>query len=103
MSERAPNVGLVEWDPRKAKSNEKKHGVSFLEAVSVFGDPLDVTFADLLHSQEEERFITIGQSFKGQILYIAYTTRGGRVRIITARKATRQERRDYEEGSQNPR
>jgi len=85
------------WDKRKAASNLTKHGVSFTEAASVFGDPLSVTFPDPDHSEDEERFITIGMSETGQVLLFAHADRAGAIRIISARKATRAERSYYEE------
>jgi len=87
-----------EWDPQKADSNLKKHGVSFQEAASVLGDALSITYHDPDHSVREHRFITVGMSRSGRVLMVAHTDRGGNVRIISARKATRQERKYYEEG-----
>jgi len=86
-----------EWDPQKADINLKKHGVSFQEAASVFGDPLSITYYDPDHSTKEHRFITIGTSLTGMFIMVAHTDRGDNVRIISARKITRQERRYYEE------
>jgi hypothetical protein len=88
-----------EWNPNKAALNLEKHGVSFHEATTVFNDPLSATFPDPDHSIRESRYIIIGMSGFGQLLVVAHTDRGEKVRIITARKATRQERRFYEEGS----
>lgn len=88
-----------EWDPNKAAGNLKKHDVSFHEAATVFGDLLSVTFPDPEHSTRESRYVTIGTSSFGQLLIIAHADRGEYIRIISARKATRQERRFYEEGS----
>jgi uncharacterized DUF497 family protein len=85
------------WDRRKAASNGKKHGVAFVEAATVFGDPLSMTFPDPDHSIDEERFITIGMSEAGRVLLVAHTDRSGAIRIISARKATRHERNYYEE------
>ncbi len=87
-----------EWDPQKADSNQKKHGVSFQEAASVFGDVLSITYPDPDHSVKENRFITVGMSRLGRVLMVAHTDRRGNIRIISARKTTRQERRYYEEG-----
>ncbi|HBK21138.1 MAG TPA: hypothetical protein DDZ60_01065 [Planktothrix sp. UBA10369] len=87
-----------EWNPDKATGNLEKHGVSFQEAVTVFNDPLSVTFPDPNHSIGESRYIIIGISRFGQLLIVAHTDRLERVRIISARKATRQEQRFYEEG-----
>jgi len=87
-----------EWDPRKADSNLNKHGVSFQEAASVFGDVFSITYHDPDHSAREQRFITVGMSRSGRVLMVAHADRGGNVRIISARKTTRKERRYYEEG-----
>ena len=87
-----------EWDPEKADSNQKKHGVSFQEAASVLGDALSITYPDPDHSVREHRFITVGMSRLGRVLIVAHTDRRGNIRIISARKTTRQERRYYEEG-----
>ncbi|ASC72596.1 hypothetical protein XM38_035540 [Halomicronema hongdechloris C2206] len=87
-----------EWNPDKAGLNIEKHGVSFREAATVFNDPLSVTFPDPDHSIGENRYVIIGVSRVGQLLVVAHTDRGEKVPIISARKATRQERRFYEEG-----
>jgi len=87
-----------EWDPQKADSNQKKHGVSFQEAASALGDALSITYPDPDHSVKEYRFITVGMSRLGRVLIVAHTDRRGNIRIISARKTTRQERRYYEEG-----
>ena len=87
-----------EWDPHKADSNLKKHGVSFQEAASVLGDILSITYPDPDRSATEHRFITVGMSRSGRVLMVAHTDRGGNIRIISARKTTRQERKYYEEG-----
>jgi len=87
-----------EWDPQKAESNLKKHGVSFQEAASVLGDALSITYYDPDHSLREHRFITVGMSRSGKVLMVAHTERGDNIRIISARKTTRQEQRYYEEG-----
>lgn len=87
-----------EWDPAKARTNLIKHGVSFDEASSVFYDPLAVTGADPDHSESEERMVTFGMSSTGRILVVAHTVRGEAIRIISARKVTKRERRIYEEG-----
>ena len=88
-----------EWDDDKAESNERKHGVSFTEAMTVFGDPLSLTGFDPGHSDEEDRYITMGTSAAGRLLIVSHTNRGDKVRLISARVATRRERRDYEDGS----
>ena len=87
-----------EWDEKKASANEKKHGVAFQEAASVFGDKLAVTFPDPDHSAAEDRFLTFGMSQAGRLLVISHTDRGDNVRIISARELTRPERTIYEEG-----
>lgn len=86
-----------EWDPRKAKSNLRKHGVSFEEAATVFGDPLATYYQDPDHSIAERRYLTIGTSDTGRLIHIAFAERAGRIRIIQARKLTRNERQQYEE------
>lgn len=88
-----------EWSPNKAKLNFEKHDISFQEAATVFNDPLSVTFLDPDHSIGENRYVIIGISRHVQLLVVAHTDRGEKVRIISARKATRIERRFYEEGS----
>ena len=86
-----------EWDTNKAAKNNKKHGVSFNEAATVFGDPLSTTFPDPDHSIQESRFIIMGLSRLGRVLVVAHTYKKNRVRIISARKAIRHERKYYEE------
>jgi uncharacterized DUF497 family protein len=85
-----------EWDPNKAKENLTKHGVSFDEAVTAFYDPLSATFDDPDHSENEQRYITIGFSSQGRLLVVAYAERGGDIRIISARCATAHERKKHE-------
>lgn len=89
-----------EWDTEKAASNLAKHGVSFAEAMTVFADPLEIMIADPDHSDSEFRFVSIGASATGRLLVVAYTERGGRTRIISAREATPKERRQYESETQ---
>ena len=86
-----------EWDPAKAIANQRKHGVSFEDAATVFGDPLALTFADPDHSVREARFLTIGLSGRELLLVVAHAERGRNIRIISARKATRHERAIYEQ------
>jgi len=86
-----------EWDRKKATSNPSEHGVSFEEALTVFGDPLARIFDDEDHSIEEQREIIIGHSVKERLLIVCFTAQGESVRIFSARKATRRERKDYEE------
>jgi len=94
-------VGLIfEWDAEKARSNESRHGVSFEEASTVFGDALSVTIPDPLHSEAEDRSVTLGRSLRGVALVVAHTERGGRIWTISARPAEPRERRDYEAGNE---
>ena len=86
-----------EWDAAKAEANLKKHGVSFDEAKSVFRDPMYLIFADPDHSIGENRFLVIGVSEASRVLFVSYTERESATRIISARKATRRERKIYEE------
>lgn len=88
-----------EWDPAKALGNERKHGVSFPEAGTTFGDPLSVTVADTRHSVDEDRYILFGQSDRGRLLAVMHTDRGTAIRVISARLMTSQERLEYEEGA----
>ena len=85
------------WDKNKAASNLAKHKVSFEEAATVFGNPLSDTFDDPDHSAEEQRFLIIGHSEKGRLLFILHTDDGETVRIISAREPTRTEREAYEQ------
>lgn len=87
-----------DWDEQKAAGNLHKHGVSFQEAATVFGDPLSDTFDDPDHSIDEQRFLIIGASDKGKLLIISHTDNGDIVRIINAREPTSGERKLYEEG-----
>lgn len=87
-----------EWDADKAEANFGKHGVSFHEAATVFGDPLSITVANPDHSLDENRYIVVGLSRSGRLLIVSHTERDERIRIISARELTREERRDYEEG-----
>jgi uncharacterized DUF497 family protein len=96
-------MGLeFEWDEKKAGNNVKKHGVSFEEASTVFGDPLARTIPDPLHSAGEDRFVTLGESLRRRLLVVVFTERGEKIRVISARTATRRERKDYEEGREGP-
>ena len=87
-----------EWDSDKAAVNLDKHGVAFQEASTVFGDDLTMTAADPAHSKGEHRFVTFGMSCEKRIVAVAHTERGDKIRIISARLATRAERKFYEEG-----
>lgn len=86
-----------EWDVNKATANTAKHGVSFEEVATVFRDPIATIFDDEDHSDEESREIIIGHSDMNRLLLVCFTERDDAIRIISARKATRKERRDYEE------
>jgi uncharacterized protein len=86
-----------EWDPKKATSNLSKHGVSFEEGLTVFKDPLGRIFDDEDHSLDEEREIIIGHSANGRMLVVCFAAKKESVRLFSARKATKQERKDYEE------
>lgn len=89
---------IYEWDSEKAAANLKKHKVSFTEGTSVFTDPFALTFDDPDHSLTEKRFITIGASSKGRILFLAHADRGNdRIRIISARRTTKSEAHAYQE------
>jgi uncharacterized DUF497 family protein len=85
-----------EWDVAKARSNLRKHGVAFDEATTAFFDALSVTIQDPDHSVGEQRFLLIGATITGRLVVVAHTDRGGRIRIIMARRASRRERASYE-------
>ena len=85
------------WDPKKAEQNLKAHGVDVREAATVFDDPLSITFPDVDHSVGERRFLIIGMSALNRILVVSHTEDNDTIRIISARTATRPERRFYEE------
>jgi hypothetical protein len=87
-----------DWDENKAEHNLSKHGVSFEEAKTVFDDLLYVDFYDPDHSEDEERYLIVGQSSRGRLLIVSYTERGDSTRLISAREVTRTEREAYEEG-----
>jgi uncharacterized protein len=94
---------IFEWDENKAKQNLRKHKVSFEEAKTVFNDPLLITFPDEYHSDEEERYLSIGLSARDKILLVVHTEQEENekvviIRIISCRRATVSERRTYEEG-----
>lgn len=92
-----------EWDPTKASRNWRKHRVAFDEAISAFDDALATILPDLDHSVDERREILVGRSGAGRLLLVAFTVRGSRIRIISARKATRREQRAHEENDQGSR
>ena len=87
-----------EWDPKKAASNVRDHRITFEEASTIFGDSLAMTYPDPDHSLGESRLLTFGMSDQGRLLVVTHTERRGIVRIISARRALRAERRIYEEG-----
>jgi uncharacterized protein len=92
-------VGYIfEWDPVKAEANARKHDVTFDEASTVFGDPLNLLMQDPDHSLDEERYLLLGMSNRRKLLIVAFAERPPRTRLISARRATREERRQYEEG-----
>jgi hypothetical protein len=87
-----------DWDAAKAESNEIKHGVTFTEAQTVFDSPYFVDFYDPDHSDDEHRYIAVGESINGRLLIVCYTEIGETLRLISAREASRRERKAYEEG-----
>jgi uncharacterized DUF497 family protein len=89
------------WDPGKAASNLRKHGVSFEEALTVFGDALARIHDDPHHSEREGREIIVGHSTRGRLLLVSFTERSAAIRLISARRATRHERKDYEEATRS--
>lgn len=89
-----------EWDPQKDQANRRKHQIAFSEASTVFADPLAWTIPDPDHSEQEYRFLTTGCTQEKRLVIVAHTWAAGRIRIISARQATRRERRVYEEGDE---
>jgi hypothetical protein len=90
-----------EWDPKKATLNRNKHGVAFEDATTVFGDPLASTIVD--DSTDEQRFITIGMTASRVLVVLVHTDRDDRIRIISARRATGPEKKQYEKGQEGRR
>jgi hypothetical protein len=90
---------LFEWDPNKAKENLEIHGVSFDEAGTAFRDTWSLAIYDPLHSEVEDRFVLLGNSHKDRLLVVVHTVRGGNIRLISARKASKKERKQYEENA----
>jgi uncharacterized DUF497 family protein len=90
---------IFEWDEEKAATNLRKHQVSFEEAKTVFNDPMSLTIFDEEHSTDEQRYIDIGTSSRSRVLVVAYTERGQSIRLISSRKATAIERRQYEQSN----
>ena len=89
-----------EWNPKKNEANRRKHGVAFSGAATVFSDVLSITVPDPDHSQEEDRYILIGMSGQNRLVIVTHLERGERIRIISARKLTRSEKRNDEENRQ---
>ena len=87
---------IFEWAPAKAAENRRKHRVAFEEAATIFGDPISRTIRDPDHSFDEDRFVTVGLSKQRRLLLVVHTERDDRVRLISARRATRRESRQYE-------
>ena len=87
-----------EWNPHKARRNLRKHGIGFDEASTVFADTLSISIPDPSHSEDEERWVTMGLSNRRRLLVVVHTEEGEMIRIISARTADRLERRKYEEG-----
>ena len=87
-----------EWDPEKARRNIAKHHLSFEEAATAFGDPLSLTKFDPDHSEDEDRFVLLGASHAGRLVVVSHTHRGERIRLISARLASKRERRTYSSG-----
>ena len=87
-----------EWDSAKAAANAAKHNLTFEEAATAFGDPLSITIPDPDHSHTEDRFVLLGETLSGTLVVVVYAEREDNVRIISARRATPQERRNYEDG-----
>jgi uncharacterized DUF497 family protein len=90
---------IFEWSAAKADRNLKKHGIAFTEAASVFLDPLAMTYEDPAHAADERREITIGRTIGGRLVFVSHCERNGRIRIISAREVTHNERKSYEEGA----
>ena len=86
------------WDVTKALANVRRHGITFAEAATAFGDPLSITIPDPAHSVDEEHFILIGRTVQHNVVVVAHVERGDTIRLISARPASRRERIDYEEG-----
>ena len=85
-----------EWDAKKADANRQKHGISFQEASTAFSDALSLTIPDPLHSEGEGRFVLLGQTSAGRLVVVVHVDRGAKIRLISARPASRKERRQYE-------
>lgn len=92
-----------EWDPIKAKRNIRVHGITFDEASTAFKDTMSLTIFDPLHSADEDRVILIGNSHQNRLLVVVHTERGDKIRLISARKATKHERETYDENAKRSR
>lgn len=92
-----PVALTFEWDGQKEAANRRKHRIGFDEASTVFGDPRSITIPDPAHSQVEDRFILLGESYRGRLLVVVHVQRGENLRLISARTATPGERRTYEQ------
>ena len=92
-----------EWDPIKAKRNIRVHGISFDEASTAFKDTLSLTIFDPLHSADEDRLVLIGNSHQSRLLVVVHTERSDKIRLISARKATKHERETYEKNAKRSR
>jgi len=90
---------IFEWDPKKAESNARKHGVTFDEASTVFGDPIGLLMPDPDHALNEERYLVLGMSNQQRLLVVAFAERPPRTRLISARRAKPRELRRYEKKS----
>lgn len=86
-----------DWDPKKARRNVDRHGVSFDEASTAFRDTMSITIPDPAHSETEDRLVLVGYSYRNRLIVVVHTDRNDRIRIISARPATRRERIRYEE------
>ncbi len=95
---RYTHLVIIEWDPRKASSNIRKHRVSFIEASTVFDDPLSLTYPDPDHSVAQHRFLTFGHSSRSRLLVVSHTETADLIRIISARRASRREQHEFTEG-----
>jgi uncharacterized protein len=91
-----------EWDEHKALANLAKHGVSFEEAREIFYDPFELVWPDDEHSENEQRLISLGETYKGSLLMVVYAERQGTIRLISARRAMRSHRRFYEQKKRHP-
>ena len=88
---------IFKWDKKKAESNQKKHGIKFSEATTLFEDPFELTINDSEHSVNEYRFLSIGKSDQGELLVVSYAEeKENNIRIISARRATKKEKKNYE-------